>query len=149
MSTGLITWTLQDGRQINSYTNSSLTSGSWYFCVVAYGAKVELISSSAGGGGGGGSSVSWGRMKGTIKKRGDIIDAPNGYNSAVVAPTFNGGSGEHTIRVKFVSGNTILIGFAQSAHYKDDDLHNVTPTCFWRSNGSSIYENGASGSTKA
>jgi len=68
------------------------------------------------------------------------LNAPSGYHSAVLAPTFQGGSGEHTIRLKFVSGNTILIGFARD--YVDKDLSDCSDTCFYRSNGSNVYENG-------
>jgi len=43
---------------------------------VIYGAKVEFIDYAQ--------PLSWGRMKSTIKKDKNIVDAPNGYNSAVL-----------------------------------------------------------------
>jgi len=56
----------------------------------------------------------WGRMISKITKTDNVLNAPDGYNSAVLAEPFYGGSaGEHCVRMKFVSGNTILIGFTQ------------------------------------
>ena len=72
------------------------------------------------------------------------MDAPSGYHSAVLAPTFRhvpGGINEFTVKLTFVSGNTILIGFAKD--YVDLGLSDKSNTCFYRSNGSSIYENGS------
>jgi len=105
MSTGEIIWKNETNGTTVNYSYPKLKSGSWHFTLVIYGAKVECLGYSP--------ALSWGRSKATLTKTNNICEAPNGYNSAVLAPTFNGGTGEYTIRTKFVKGNTILIGFSQ------------------------------------
>ena len=106
MSTGQITWTIEGTDSVTSYTYSPLTSGTWNLGVVIYGAKVELLKNPTL------KPISWDKRNTTMTLDNRILDAPSGYNSANLTPSFQGGSGEHTVRMKFVSGNTILIGFA-------------------------------------
>ena len=88
-----------------NHSYPKLKSGTWSLTLVIYGAKVENLGYSP--------ALSWGRSKATLTKTNNICEAPSGYNSAVLAPIFSGGTGEYTIRTKFVKGNTILIGFSQ------------------------------------
>ena len=133
MNTGAIKWTIEGTSSVTTYNFSKLTSGPWNFAIVSYGAKVELI-----GGGPAAVQPSWGRMHSSVtKEANNTLNAPSGYHSMVLAPTYKGGSGEHTVKIKFVSGNTILIGFAKN--YMDMNLSDQPDTCFYRSNGSTMY----------
>ena len=64
------------------------------FTYVIYGAKVELLAPAPilpVGAASNGSSP-WGKMISKITKTDNILNAPDGYNSAVLAKTFGGGS---------------------------------------------------------
>ena len=95
----------------------------------------------------------WGKSHNAVTldlNNSNIAEAPSGYHSATLANTYQnipGGQNEHTVKIKFVSGNTILIGFSKT--YVDENLQNQNYTCFYRSNGSGVYVNGTSGETRA
>ena len=69
-----------------------------------------------------------------------IADGKSGFNTAFLAPEYLGGSGEHTVKLKFVSGNTILVGLAKT--FCDTQIDYKPDTVFVRSNGNRVTVDG-------
>ena len=47
MNTGQIVWTVEGTSKVCNHTYAKLTSGTWIFTIVSYGAKVELLKSNS------------------------------------------------------------------------------------------------------